>query len=126
MSAFKLSVRTFRPLSTRHAASGRILRQFSTAFVLRVSKHDDATTSHPPKASGQQEGESARTSADIRFQHPESSALASSDPARGHGGAHPKPTLSSFSLEGKVAVVTGGARGLGLVMAQGLMISGAE
>ena len=31
-----------------------------------------------------------------------------------------------FSLDGKVAVVTGGARGLGLVMAQGLMTSGAQ
>lgn len=39
---------------------------------------------------------------------------------------HVKPTLASFSLEGKTAVVTGGARGLGLVMAQALMLSGAD
>ena len=37
---------------------------------------------------------------------------------------HKKPTLSSFSLEGKTAIVTGGARGLGYVMAQALAESG--
>ena len=37
-----------------------------------------------------------------------------------------KRTLPLFSLEGKVAVVTGGARGLGLVMGQALMQSGAD
>jgi len=37
-----------------------------------------------------------------------------------------KRTLPSFSLEGKVAVVTGGARGLGLVMGQALIHSGAD
>lgn len=37
-----------------------------------------------------------------------------------------KPTLPSFSLDGRVGVVTGGARGLGLVMAQGMVFSGAD
>jgi len=35
-------------------------------------------------------------------------------------------TLAAFSMEGRVAVVTGGARGLGLVMAQALVTSGAD
>jgi D-arabinitol 2-dehydrogenase len=35
-------------------------------------------------------------------------------------------TLASFSLEGRVAVITGGARGLGLVMGQALVASGAD
>ena len=35
-------------------------------------------------------------------------------------------TLASFSLDGRVAVVTGGARGLGLVMSQALIVSGAD
>ncbi|KAI5851878.1 hypothetical protein BZA05DRAFT_46252 [Tricharina praecox] len=35
-------------------------------------------------------------------------------------------TLSSFSLEGKTAIVTGGARGLGYVMTQALVESGAD
>lgn len=37
-----------------------------------------------------------------------------------------KRTLDTFSLEGRVAVVTGGARGLGLVMGQALVASGAD
>ena len=37
-----------------------------------------------------------------------------------------KRTLPSFSLEGRTAVVTGGARGLGLVMGQALIHSGAD
>lgn len=39
---------------------------------------------------------------------------------------HFKRTLASFSLEKRVAVVTGGARGLGLVMSQACMLSGAD
>lgn len=39
---------------------------------------------------------------------------------------HFKRTLASFSLENKVSLVTGGARGLGLVMAQGLVASGSD
>ena len=39
---------------------------------------------------------------------------------------HFKRTLASFSLENKVSMVTGGARGLGLVMAQGLVASGSD
>jgi NAD(P)-dependent dehydrogenase (short-subunit alcohol dehydrogenase family) len=45
---------------------------------------------------------------------------------QGRGGFHYKRTLSSFSLEGKVGVVTGGARGLGLMMSQSLIISGGD
>ena len=39
---------------------------------------------------------------------------------------HSKRTLASFSLEDRVGVVTGGARGLGLVMGQALVVSGAD
>jgi NAD(P)-dependent dehydrogenase (short-subunit alcohol dehydrogenase family) len=39
---------------------------------------------------------------------------------------HFKRTLASFSLENRVSLVTGGARGLGLVMAQGLVASGSN
>lgn len=44
----------------------------------------------------------------------------------GGGGAHGLPTLATFSLQGRVGVVTGGARGLGLVMGQGMVMSGAD
>ena len=37
-----------------------------------------------------------------------------------------KPTLPSFTLAGRVAVVTGGAQGLGLVMSRALVLSGAN
>ena len=37
-----------------------------------------------------------------------------------------KPTLSTFSLAGRVCVVTGGAQGLGLVMSRALVMSGAS
>lgn len=44
----------------------------------------------------------------------------------GGGGAHGLPPLATFSLQGRVGVVTGGARGLGLVMGQGMVVSGAD
>ncbi|KAK4102177.1 NAD(P)-binding protein [Parathielavia hyrcaniae] len=52
-----------------------------------------------------------------------------SEPVFGAGRPGPAdvvPTLATFSLQGKVGVVTGGARGLGLVMGQGMVISGAD
>ncbi|PMB68342.1 D-arabinitol 2-dehydrogenase (ribulose-forming) [Beauveria bassiana] len=49
-----------------------------------------------------------------------------SDPVRRAGGQYVKPTLQTFSLDKKVGLVTGGARGLGLVIAQGMVYSGAD
>lgn len=49
-----------------------------------------------------------------------------SKPVQGRGGMHFKRTLASFSLDGKVGIVTGGARGLGLVMSQAMVVSGAD
>jgi D-arabinitol 2-dehydrogenase len=105
-----------------------LYRTLSTSPLLfkpSGSKYDSATTSRPPKESCNQEGESARTDSKVSFGYPDGEAL-SRDPLRGHGSRHFKPTLASFSLEGKVAVLTGAARGLGLVMAQALMLSGAD
>ncbi|KAF1987134.1 NAD(P)-binding protein, partial [Aulographum hederae CBS 113979] len=39
---------------------------------------------------------------------------------------HQKRTLALFSLEGRVVVITGGARGIGLTLGQGLITSGAS
>jgi D-arabinitol 2-dehydrogenase len=72
------------------------------------------------------EGTLARTDSAVKVEHPSESELPKSEPVQGRGGAHHKRTLSSFSLEGKVGVVTGGARGLGLMMSQALIISGAD
>lgn len=80
---------------------------------------DKSVPSPPP-------GSFARTDDSITVEYPEEGDLPSSVPVTGRGGAHMKRTLASFSLEGKVGVVTGGARGLGLVMGQGMVISGAN
>lgn len=73
-------------------------------------------------------GSFARTDDTITVEYPNDHELPSSEPVTGAGraGMHVYPTLATFSLEGKVAVVTGGARGLGLVMGQGLVVSGAD
>ncbi|KAI1779156.1 NAD(P)-binding protein [Hypoxylon cercidicola] len=71
-------------------------------------------------------GSFARTDDSITVEYPEEDKLPTSFPVQGRGGFHMKRTLASFSLEGRVGVVTGGARGLGLVMGQGMVISGAN
>ncbi|KAK4145704.1 uncharacterized protein C8A04DRAFT_26449 [Dichotomopilus funicola] len=73
-------------------------------------------------------GAFARTDDSITVEYPPEEQLPSSEPVEGtdRAGAHIFPTLATFSLQGKVGVVTGGARGLGLVMGQGMVISGAD
>lgn len=71
-------------------------------------------------------GSFARTDDSIQVEYPDEGELPSSTVTQGRGGQHFKRTLASFSLEGKVGVVTGGARGLGLVMSQAMVISGAD
>jgi hypothetical protein len=88
-------------------------------------RHDALTTAGEPGAF-EHEGQHSRTDKTIRIEHPEESQLPSSMPVKGRGGSHYKRTLATFSLEGRVGVVTGGARGLGLVMAQALVVSGAD
>lgn len=105
------------------------IRQLSTTPFLREptdKEYDDATTSAPPGASGEHEGQFARTDAKVQFEHPEEQHYPKSQVVIGRGGEHSQRTLASFSMEGKVGVVTGGARGLGLVMTQALVISGAD
>lgn len=62
----------------------------------------------------------------INIPHPEEHEMPRQLPVQGRGSFHFKRTLSSFSLEGNVGLVTGGARGLGLVMTQALVVSGAD
>jgi D-arabinitol 2-dehydrogenase len=78
------------------------------------------------KKEEEHEGSFARTDPTVEVEYPEEGDLPSSTPVQGRGGLHFKRTLASFSLEGKVGVVTGGARGLGLVMSQAMVISGAD
>jgi D-arabinitol 2-dehydrogenase len=79
-------------------------------------RYHDASTAAEPGAAGQHEGSSSRTDSQISFEYPDKQEVPRSKVVQGRGGFHMKRTLPSFSLEGKVAVVTGGARGLGLVM----------
>lgn len=92
------------------------IRSFQTSPVVR--KEEKETTEH--------EGTFARTDPSIEVENPEEKDLPSSTPVQGRGGLHFKRTLASFSLEGRVGVITGGARGLGLVMSQAMVISGAD
>lgn len=104
-------------------------RQLSTTASRRDpsdKEYDDATTAAPPGASGEHEGQFARTDPKHQFEHPSERNYPKSQVVQGRGGEHNMRTLASFSMEGKVGVVTGGARGLGLVMTQALVISGAD
>lgn len=133
----------FRPIAVRQA--NRILSQ-STRTLLPASKspfntsrafsssprlfdedkYRDASTSGKKGASGDHEGQYARTSKEVRVEYPEEHEFPRSKIVQGRGGMHFKRTLPSFSLEDRVAMVTGGARGLGLVMTQALVNSGAD
>lgn len=89
-------------------------------------KYHDASTAGEPGAGGKHEGSASRTDNQIKIEYPGDQALPPSQVVQGRGGFHMKRTLASFSLEGNVAVVTGGARGLGLVMGQAIIHSGAD
>ncbi|EPS39689.1 hypothetical protein H072_6500 [Dactylellina haptotyla CBS 200.50] len=67
-------------------------------------------------------GAATRIDPDITHRHP--TKVPEDAPA--HVPCHHKRTLPIFSLEGKTCVVTGGARGLGYVMAQAFVESGAD
>lgn len=71
-------------------------------------------------------GAFSRTDKSVQIKHPDEESHPPSHPISGRGGMHFKRTLASFSLEKRVCVITGGARGLGLVMSQACMLSGAD
>ena len=87
---------------------------------------EDKRTGTSDGSRKEHEGTFARTDKGVRVDYPEEIDLPASAPVQGRGGMHFKRTLASFSLEGRVGVVTGGARGLGLVMSQALVVSGAD
>jgi hypothetical protein len=133
--------RSIRALPTRPAALAAItrapassLRPLSYTAIRANNKKDDptkdpllsATTKAPEGAAGEHEGRFARTDESVQIPYPPDSEMPAQPIVQGRGGMHFKRTLAQFSLENKVSMVTGGARGLGLVMAQGLVASGSD
>ncbi|KAK2064712.1 short chain dehydrogenase [Colletotrichum caudatum] len=134
----------FRPLSARLARMARPITQHAQtrskstqtpAFTAQAGiaatrpqhQHQSRSISCSPNVREKPHpGQYSRTDPDVTVEYPEDHELPSSKPVRGHGGGIGKPTLASFSLEGNVGVVTGGARGLGLVMGQGMVYSGSD
>ena len=130
------ALNTARPALTASSRSSLFVRPFSSSIPSAKSndgKNDpqkdpieSATTRAPEGASGEQEGRFARTDEDIVIPYPDDAHMPRQYTVQGRGGMHFKRTLAQFSLEDKVTVVTGGARGLGLVMAQALVASGSD
>ncbi|GFZ43267.1 D-arabinitol 2-dehydrogenase [ribulose-forming] [Saitozyma sp. JCM 24511] len=145
MSAF-LRTTTLRSLrstttsfSPRLFASHRAIKPFAmsnlnvreyTTPSKPVSKDDENGQYHPELEKHRVEVEPKLAVMDetVRFEDPTS--WKDNDPGHdvqgpGHG-RHTKRTLASFSMEGKVCVVTGAARGLGNMMARTFVESGAS
>ena len=101
-------------------------RRFPSAQIPQRSFHTSQPLLRDEKNEEEHRGSFARTDSSVQVEYPEEGDLPSSAPLQGRGGRHFKRTLASFSLEGRVGVVTGGARGLGLVMSQAMVISGAD
>lgn len=89
-------------------------------------KYRLSSTAAPHGTTAEHEGSYARTDNQVKVEYPEEHEIPRSRMIQGRGGIHFKRTLPSFSLEGRTAIVTGGARGLGLVMGQALVASGAN
>ena len=126
----RASTTAIRP-PTFTAASKLPARTFTTTAPIREKsddpddRHDEYTTSGQPGAFPH-EGQHSRTDNRIKIQYPDEEILPRQKPVQGRGGFHFKRTLASFSLEDRVCLVTGGARGLGLVMSQAMVVSGAD
>lgn len=133
VKAFNTTARPAALAATARPAASSFIRPLSYTAV-RASKKDDpardpilsATDKAPKGASGEHEGQFARTDESVHIEYPPDSEMPAQPIVQGRGGMHFKRTLAQFSLENKVSMVTGGARGLGLVMAQGLVASGSD
>ncbi|GLA03530.1 hypothetical protein AnigIFM60653_003163 [Aspergillus niger] len=100
----------------------------------RLNRDDDikkdpfltATNKAPEGTLGETEGRFARTDENVKFEYPDDENMPRSPIVQGRGGMHFKRTLAQFSLENRVTLVTGGARGLGLTMSQAIVASGSD
>lgn len=114
---FRLSARWIEPTTFRRPI------HLTQKIRKNEKKSDDGVSAEDLSRRG---GNLARTDSNVRVEYPQVGELPASPAVQGRGGRHFKRTLASFSLEGRVGVVTGGARGLGLVMSQALITSGAS
>ena len=125
----RASTTAIRPPSLRVATSYSHRPFSGTSTVVKNKNEDDHLDQHTTageRGAFKHEGQHSRTDNTIRVEYPEEKDLPRQQPVQGRGGMHFKRTLASFSLENRVGVVTGGARGLGLVMGQALVVSGAD
>ncbi len=129
-SAVRQRVSTIIPVYSTTSAA-RSVRWLSSTSVRASdgSKEDpyrSSSTAAAPSDKQAHEGSFSRTDREVSFGYPDEQDVPRSQIVQGRGGPYLKRTLPSFSLEGRVAVITGGARGLGLVMGQALVTSGAD
>ncbi len=110
----------FTPLVRSAARRCAVVRP---ALVSPSSAAVRALHDGPPRRN--KPGSHSQTDSDIEIPFPPEDELPS-EPVRRAGGQYVKPTLQTFSLDKNVGLVTGGARGLGLVIAQGMVYSGAD
>lgn len=108
------------------ARSARFLSSSPTRRNKNDPYHISSTAAPHGTSAGDHEGAASRTDKGIKIEYPADHEMPSEIPVQGRGGYHLKRTLPTFSLEGRVAVITGGARGLGLVMGQAIIESGGD
>ncbi|KAI2010977.1 hypothetical protein LOY97_005866 [Ophidiomyces ophidiicola] len=115
------------PTARSFISSTPALHSISTKFPSDEDPLKSASTAADPgETSGNHEGRYARIDESVRVEYPPDEEMPPTPVVQGRGGRHFKRTLASFSLEDRVSVITGGARGLGLVMGQALVASGSD
>lgn len=130
VKAFNSTARPAARAAAVPAASFVRLLSFTPVRAKKGDPNKDpilpATDRFEKGASGDHEGQFARTDESVQIPYPPDSQYPAQPVVQGRGGIHFKRTLAQFSLESKVSIVTGGARGLGLVIGQGLIASGSD
>ena len=106
------AVRTNRPATTSFVKSAAPALSERSFHSTSLRRKDDAERNVESEENSQHAGTFSRTDNTIQVQYPPEEELPSSKPVQGRGGYHFKRTLASFSLEGNVGLVTGGALSL--------------
>jgi hypothetical protein len=120
-----------RNLGSSSSSGGGKLKDESSQKLRNRNHEEHEKTDTKRTTITSENGSHARTDGDIKigypYSHPpEDIPSSSSSSGEGKGQASPPRTLQTFTLQGNVGVVTGGARGLGLVMGTGMVRSGAD